>query len=99
MKNHNEDLSLALLSLGSILILGALCIWGFFAYLWLKNGFWPSYTAIDLACLAISCAPDSWAYTPSDWVGVHKAVTWLSPAGLCFSLGMFFAWLGTLCSA
>lgn len=78
---------------GLILIFGALALYVYFGLLWLKTGAWPASTAIDGICWAISCAPESWAYWPQDWLGIHKALMWLSPPGAMFLLGMAMAWL------
>lgn len=74
-------------------VLAALAIWAYFAFLWLKTGAWPDATAIDGACWLVGCAADSWAYWPTDWLGVHRALTWLSPAGALFSTGSAAVWI------
>ena len=64
-------------------IMAAALVWAWLALAWLKTGIWPSYTVIDAACLMVTCGPDSWAMWPTSWLGVHKALMWLSPqAGL-----------------
>lgn len=86
---------IAVLMFGLGAILGSACLAMYFGVLWLKNGAWPSYTAIDGFCWLFSCAPDSWAYLPQDWLGVHKVLSWLSPPGAIFILGMAAIWAVT----
>lgn len=62
-------------------LLGFVVIVGLQCYGFLKSGAWPSVSIALLLTTVLSPPADSWLVSPTDWLGVHRAITFL-PASL-----------------
>lgn len=67
-----ERISLLVAAVG---LLTALGIWGWQIYQFSRYGLWVSYSAVDALFWLTG---SSWLYSPSDWVGLHKVLSWFN---------------------
>lgn len=76
------------------LVASTFLVWGYAAYYYLKHGSAIDFTVITLAreyfCPNAACNPNAftlWLYTPTDWVGLHMALSRMDIGFLLLGLG------------
>ena len=87
--------------LGSLSIIGsAFLVWGYEGYYFLKYGMAIDFTVIALAreyyCPTGVCAQDAfqlWLYYPTDWVGLHSALSHIDVGFLLLGVGFLILYL------
>jgi tetratricopeptide (TPR) repeat protein len=80
-------ISKAIFNIGLFTILGAIGIFVYQCFIWLKTGLWKSIYLQSL----IDFPPNSWFANPDSWYGVHKAIIYFLDLGAsfnCFIIGM-----------
>lgn len=67
----------------------ALGTWGYQLYVLARTGEMPTVSFVDLLYWFHQ---SEWLYYPTDWLGVHKAMTWLNGGFAAFILSCGVAW-------
>lgn len=78
---------------GLVVLYGAfivpICILAWQAYVWLRHGAWPP---MDCVSAMLLFAPNAaWLNYPSDWVGLHKALSFIHSGVAIFITGFGLA--------
>ena len=71
-------------------VLGALGVVIYQAFNYLKDGFWPALSVLDV----LRHAGAAWAIRPTDWYGLHQALEWAPLSLGLFVVGGIVAGLG-----
>jgi hypothetical protein len=79
-----------LASLWALTVLGALGVWAYQSYVYLKTGAWVSLSVND-ALFRMTRAP--WFVSPDDWIGVHQVLGQINVGVAAILLALAITWL------
>lgn len=68
----------------------ALFIWGRQLYQYARTGAAESFSLVDLLFWFYQ---SEWLYWPTDWLGIHNAMSWLNGGFAALAIGWMFAWV------
>lgn len=78
--------------MGVCCALGALGIWAYQLFVYLKYGAWVSISVLDALGL-LGGRVSVWTAFPSDWLGLHAMLAWVPAALVLLCIGFFLmAW-------
>lgn len=81
---------------GALLLLASCGVLAWQSIQWLRFGEWPTLPMTYVLALATDAGADSWLSHPREWVGVHKALTWLSLSGALFLAALLSMFCGAV---
>jgi len=84
MANRRAEVENAMLQVWGLFFTGALFIFGYQLFQWLRHGDWKSISVIT----GLRWLESSWAVYPREWLGVHKLLDFIPLSIALILLGL-----------